>query len=250
VPVEDSGALPLSEALAPSSFAEEGHSAIFAVIAGAAEEARTLSFEALLGALDDQRLKRLASDLRLLGDELMISAAAQAGASAESSGEPGRLAEELRSSWIDLENLERRQRFRAESLRGGSAMTAAETDLASDRSSPLADPSVRSIHTDPSLKSIGGASTDIVHESQDGSSDGSSDQPSAQSIRAARPSTHGSMQENAHAAGSGAGRNLDPEAAAERLKRLRERGHDATAARALFRRGPGAAAEPGRSNNT
>jgi hypothetical protein len=241
VPVEDSGTLPLSEAIAPSAFAEQGHSAIFAVIAAAAEEARVLSFEALLSALDDQGLKRLASDLRLLGDELLIASATQAGSSA-GSGEPGRLAEELRSSWVDLENLERRQRFRAESVRGGAAMN----DFGFDRSSPVPDSSVRNSLTDSPSSSLGGSPVAEEAES-DRATTGSG--MSAQASHAERASAHGSMQEKAPAAGSGAGRSLDPEAATERLKRLRERGHDATAARALFRRGPGAAAEPGRSNN-
>lgn len=240
VPVEDSGTLPLSEALAPSAFEEAAHSAIFAVIAAAAEEARVLSFEALLGALDDQRLKRLASDLRLLGDELLIASASQAGGTAGSgaaSGDQDRLAEELRSSWIDLENLERRRRFRAESVRGGAVVS----DFGSDRSSPVSDSSVRNLPIDSPSSGVDGVSVAAFGESDAGLA--------AHATRSERASAHGSMQENAPAAGSGAGRSLDPEAAAERLKRLRERGHDATAARALFRRGPGAATEPGRSNN-
>ncbi len=244
VSVEDSGALPLSEALAPSAFAEEAHSAIFAVIAAAAEEARTLSFEALLGALDDQRLKRLASDLRLLGDELLVASAAQAGLSAQG-GDSDRLAEELRSSWIDLENLERRQRFRNGWSRGG----VESNDHGSSRIRPTLESSVQTASPDSSTMGVGATevAADLSRVGGGGwMTDGvRTDEASC----TGRASAHGSMQENTHAAGSGAGRNLDPEAAAERLKRLRERGHDATAVRALFRRGPGAAAEPGRSNN-
>lgn len=50
-------------------------------------------------------------------------------------------------------------------------------------------------------------------------------------------------------AGSGqAGAALDPQSALERLARLRERGHDATAVSNLFRRRPGAAPDTGRSS--
>ncbi len=237
VAVEDSGALPLSEVLAPSAFADESHSAIFAVIAAAAEEARVLSFEALLGALDDQRLKRLASDLRLLGDELLVASATQSGSASEGSA---LLEEELRSSWLDLENLERRQRFRAEALREGAAATSA----GSDSLNTVTPNPVPTASSGSSASSVGATSV-ASREPSPGFDAASADESSC----TGRASTHGSMQEHAPAAGSGAGRKLDPEAAAERLKRLRERGHDATAARALFRRGPGAAAEPGRSNN-
>ena len=114
-------------------------------------------------------------------------------------------------------------------------------DFAFDRSSPAPDSSVRNPLTDPPSSSLGGSPVAEEAESERGTT--------AHASHAERASAHGSMQENATALGSGAGRNLDPEAATERLKRLRERSHDVTAARALFRRGPGAATEPGRSNN-
>ncbi|MDI9403724.1 MAG: DNA primase [Limnohabitans sp.] len=171
VPVEGAGTLPISEAIAPNEFADPGHAAIFAAIRDAAEAARVLNFEGLIGEIADPAFKRLASDLYLFGTDILRSASG-VGASGQRSA-----TEEVLVSWSDLENLERRERFRSPQLdRRGSG-------------------------------GVGG---------MDGT-DGATD------------------------AGDGAhiertSRGIDATTAAARLARLRERGHDATAASALFHR--------------
>jgi DNA primase len=171
VPVEGAGTLPISEAIAPNEFADPGHAAIFAAIRDAAEAARVLNFEGLIGEIADPAFKRLASDLYLFGTDIMRSASG-VGASQQRSA-----TEEVLVSWSDLENLERRERFR----------------------SPQAD----------RTGSVGVGGTD----GNDGATDAG---------------------DGAHAARTS--RGIDATTAAARLARLRERGHDATAASALFHR--------------
>ncbi|MFM7133053.1 MAG: DNA primase [Planctomycetota bacterium] len=154
VPVDGAGNLPLSEAIQPEEFADPAHSAIFAAISSAAESARVLNFDGLLGELADRTLKSLASDLYMFGADVLRDAAGQEGRTAT---------EEVVVSWRDLENLDRRERFR----------NSGERDEA------------------------------------------------------------------------GASRTLGTDGAVERLARLRERGHDAAAARGLFGRRSSAATERG-----
>ncbi len=181
VPVEGCGTLPLSEAVAPEEFVDEGHSAIFAVIREAAESARNLSFDTLLADIDSPVFKSLASDLHLLGTELLRAS------SASSVGETRTTADEVVDGWRDLENLERRRRFKDEDgARAGST-------------------------------------------NQDGLADGQEQTESA-------------------SAQTRTGR-FDPTSAEERLKRLRERGPDATAPTNFFRRLSSRSAEPGRSSH-
>ena len=108
VRVEDCGMLPLSEAIAPNEFADPRHSAIFAVIRDAAEGGTSLRFASLLGELADPALKALASDLYTFGTELLQAAQSQAALA----GQRRTASEEVVVSWQDLENLERRVRFR------------------------------------------------------------------------------------------------------------------------------------------
>jgi hypothetical protein len=109
VNVEGCGALPISEAMDPSEFADPRFSAIFAVIREAAESARPLPFVALLSELADSSLKALASDLYNLGEDLLEAAQTQASVI----GQRRTASEEVVVSWHDLENLERRARFRS-----------------------------------------------------------------------------------------------------------------------------------------
>lgn len=108
VSVEGCGMLPLSEAIAPAEFADPQHSAIFAVIRDAAEGARALRFASLLSELADSSSKSLASDLYTFGEQLLQAAQAQAALA----GQRRTASEEVVVSWNDLENLERRARFR------------------------------------------------------------------------------------------------------------------------------------------
>ena len=137
VPISGAGTLPLSEAIAPEEFTDQGHSAIFAAIRNAAEEARVLNFDGLLGELADPLLKKLASDLYLFGMEVFRNASALSGGSGQvnvghiggrHSGESAQgntnsfgdrtVSDEVVVSWCDLENLERRERFRNSGERG------------------------------------------------------------------------------------------------------------------------------------
>ena len=129
VSVEGCGTLPLSEAIAPSEFADHGHSAIFAVIRDAAEEGRAIRFATLLSDLADATLKRLASDLYTFGEDLLQAAQSQAAMA----GTRRSAAEEVVVSWNDLENLERRARLRNSSDRsnGGHAGEERESSLRS-----------------------------------------------------------------------------------------------------------------------
>lgn len=108
VPVAGAGTLPLSEAIAPEEFADSSHAAIFAAIRDAAEAARALTFDGLLGELADTAAKSLASDLYMFGTEVLRSVSAQGGATGQSRS----ASEEVVVSWRDLEELERRARYR------------------------------------------------------------------------------------------------------------------------------------------
>ena len=182
VSVEGCGNLPISEAIAPAEFADQGHSAIFAAIRDAAEEGRTLRFAALLGELAEPALKRLASDLYTFGEELLSASSTR-----DATGGHRTAAEEVVVSWQDLENLERLARFR--------------------------NPDQRHQATD--------ARSDAGERADGGERD----------------------------AGSSPQRDAVVGKALERLARARERGHDATAASALFGRRSSPASEAGRSSN-
>lgn len=117
VPVADCGSLPLSEAIAPEEFSDTRMSAIFAVIRDAAESGRTLRFASLLGELADSSAKSLASDLYTLGADLLHAAESQAAMA----GQRRTASEEVVVSWHDLENLERRVRFRNSSAQSAGA---------------------------------------------------------------------------------------------------------------------------------
>ncbi|MFM1823615.1 MAG: primase [Planctomycetota bacterium] len=186
VPVEGCGTLPLSEALSPAELADRGHSAIFAAIRDAAEAARNLSFDALLADIDSPPFKSLASDLYLFGTELLRAAAQSSVGGARTP------AEEILDSWRDLEDLERRQRFRTSAPRAASPNASSSEDPH--------DPT----RTANARVGIG--------------------------VESSPPAAN------------------DAASAQERLARLRERGHDATAVTSLFRRRPTPTAEPGRSS--
>jgi DNA primase len=189
VPVEGAGTLPLSEAIAPSEFADPAHAAIFAALRDAAESARVLTFDGLLGELPHGTLKSLASDLYMFGTEVMRSVAAQGGAT----GQARSASEEVVVSWRDLEEFERRARFQV-----GSRYAGQVGERATDASS----------------------GNEYTNE----------------------PAQIGSGDLGARSEGP-----LDPGSAVERLARLRERGHDATAFRELFRRRQSPGSESGRS---
>ena len=124
VSVEGCGQLPLSEAIAPNEFADQGHSAIFAAIRDAAEEGRAIRFATLLSELADAALKRLASDLYTFGEDLLQAAQSQAAMA----GGRRSAAEEVVVSWSDLENLERRARLRSAAHRTSSDRAGEESD--------------------------------------------------------------------------------------------------------------------------
>lgn len=138
VVVEGCGALPLSEAIAPSEFADPRHSAIFAVIRDAAEDGKSLRFASLLGELADSSLKSLASDLYAFGDQVLQAAQSQ-GALA---GQRRTATEEVVVSWHDLENLERRVRFRDLGLKDPVSQDIGEP-AAAEGSAPSSDGSGR-----------------------------------------------------------------------------------------------------------
>jgi DNA primase len=108
VNLEGCGALPLAEAMAPEEFADSGHSAIFAAMREAVEDGKSIRFATLLAELADSSLKSLASDLYAFGDELLQAAQSQSALA----GQRRTLSEEVVVSWQDLENLERRVRFK------------------------------------------------------------------------------------------------------------------------------------------
>jgi hypothetical protein len=94
--------------MAPDEFADPRHSAIFAAIRNAAEDGKSIRFATLLAELADSSLKSLASDLYAFGDQLLQSAQSQSALA----GQRRTLSEEVVVSWQDLENLERRVRFK------------------------------------------------------------------------------------------------------------------------------------------
>lgn len=108
VTVEGCGALPLSEAIDPAEFSDQRLSAIFAVIRDAAESNKPLRFASLLGELAEPTAKSLASELYTFGEDLLHAAQSQAAMA----GQRRTASEEVVVSWHDLENLERRVRFR------------------------------------------------------------------------------------------------------------------------------------------
>jgi len=197
VSVEGCGNLPISEAIAPSEFADQGHSAIFAAIRDAAEEGRTLRFAALLSELAQPAQKRLASELYTFGEQLLSASSTR-----DATGGHRTAAEEVVVSWQDLENLERLARFRNPDHRASPQDRVADTDARGDGEERGAGSSPR-----------GDASVDSNSDSQ-------------ASVSQASVSK-----------------------ALERLARARERGHDATAASALFGRRSSPASEAGRSSN-
>ncbi len=179
VSVDDCGNLPISEAMAPSEFADQGHSAIFAAIRDAADSGRAIRFDGLLSELADAPLKRLASDLYSFGAELLEAAESHSA----QLGQRRTPTEEVVVSWRDLENLERRARRRSSGER-----TDEPRDTASGTTSQSLDPNKSAAKT-------------------------------------------------------------AEQSAVERLARARERGHDATAASALFSRRASSANGVGRSSN-
>ena len=202
VSVEGCGNLPISEAIAPSEFADQGHSAIFAAIRDAAEEGRTLRFAALLSELAQPAQKRLASELYTFGEQLLSASSTR-----DATGGHRTAAEEVVVSWQDLENLERLARFRNPDHRASPQDRVADTDARGDGEERGAGSSPR-----------GDASVDSNSDSQASVSQASVSQASVSK-------------------------------ALERLARARERGHDATAASALFGRRSSPASEAGRSSN-
>jgi DNA primase len=149
VSVQGCGMLPLSEAIAPTEFADQGHSAIFAAIRDAAEEGRAIRFATLLGELADAALKRLASDLYTFGEDLLQAAQSQA-AMAGSRRTP---AEEVVVSWNDLENLERRSRLRSSSELSNSEGSGEDRDVPSRVSTEGSTPSAGSDERSASQRS-------------------------------------------------------------------------------------------------
>jgi len=215
VEVSGAGSLPLSEALSPDEFLDPTHSAIFAAIRDAAEDGRALSFDALLGELVDADAKRLGSDLYILGTELLRAASIQAGVG----GEGRSVAEELVVSWNDLESLARRERFRTNASLGTRVDRSDERFSQDSEVSEQPDQATRQTASEQSGKARSDAS------------------PLEEGTKILDPRNLDP-------------RNLDPSGAVERLARLRERGHDATAVSALFRgRGKSPAEDPGRSSN-
>jgi DNA primase len=209
VPVSGAGTLPLSEAIGPEEFADPSHAAIFAAIRNASEDARALNFDGLLGELADPVLKRLASDLYLFGTEVLRAASSAALGTSRSA------ADELVVSWCDLENLERRERFRETGdanpvATGGDAVGSVETD---------------------------GAKADGAKADGAKADGAKADGAKADGI--------GSTEHRLPANGA---QRTDAERATERLNRLRERGHDATAVSTFFRRRTASAQDPGRSS--
>jgi len=217
VDVLGAGKFPISEAIAPEEFVEPGHSAIFAAIRDAAEEGRALSFDALLGEIADPSLKRLASDLYMFGTEVLRAASVQAGVG----GEGRSVAEEVLVSWNDLESLARRERFRTD-VELGSPAGRARLDESGQSVSEESETPNPEHHPAPDRLAQPPSATDGAREAP-GTTDGTSAvDPDNQELRGA----------------------------VERLARLRERGHDATAVSALFRRrAKGPEADSGRSNN-
>jgi DNA primase len=218
VPVADAGHLPLSEAIAPEEFADAGHAAIFAVMRNAAEDARVLNFDGLIGELADGAAKRLASDLYLFGTEVLRAATTTAVA-----GGARTAADELVVSWCDLENLERRERFRngiSQNTAGQKSLSPADSSQSEEIHAGSSHPAERREQTVDRIPPSGGirASEDL-------------DSFRGDSLR-----------------GDGAHRTLDPETAAARLAQLRERGHDATAASTFFQRRSTPAKDSGRSS--
>ena len=139
VMVEGCGTLPLSEAIAPSEFSDQGLSAIFAVIRDAAESGRPIRFASLLGELAEPAAKSLASDLYTLGENLLSAAQSQAAMT----GQRRTASEEVVVSWRDLENLERRDRFRSASDQREEA-----------RASTPRDPSSKSLHPSDAVERL------------------------------------------------------------------------------------------------
>ena len=217
VDVLGAGKLPLSEAIAPEEFVEPGHSAIFAAIRDAAEGGRALSFDALLGEIADPSLKRLVSDLYMFGTEVLRAASVQTGVG----GEGRSVADEVLVSWNDLESLARRERFRTDVQMGGPAGRARLDESGQSVSEESETPNPEH-HAAPDRLAQPPSATDGARETP-GTTDGTAAvDPDNQELRGA----------------------------VERLARLRERGHDATAVSALFRRrAKGPEADSGRSNN-
>jgi hypothetical protein len=166
-----------------------------------------LNLDGLIGELADGAAKRLASDLYLFGTEVLRAATTTAVA-----GGARTAADELVVSWCDLENLERRERFR----NGISQNTAGQKSL-----SPADSSQSEEIH----------AGNSHPAERREQTVDGNSPSENLESFR-----------------GDGAHRTLDPETAAARLAQLRERGHDATAASTFFQRRSTPAKDSGRSS--
>ena len=217
VPVSDAGHLPLSEAIAPEEFADAGHAAIFAAIRNAAEDARVLNFDGLIGELADGAAKRLASDLYLFGTEVLRAATTTAVA-----GGARTAADELVVSWCDLENLERRERFRnGISQNNSSQSNSGHSNLRPNSLKRSENSQSEGIH----------AGSSHPAERREHTVDGNSPSEDLDSLR-----------------GDGAHRTLDPETAAARLAQLRERGHDATAASTFFQRRSTPAKDSGRSS--
>lgn len=245
VDVVGAGSLPLSEALAPEEFIDPAHSAMFAVIRDAAEAGRTLFFDALLGEIADPAIKRLASDLYILGQEVLRAAAIQAGLG----GQERSVAEELIVSWNDLESLTRREKFRAVEKpgRSGDSFEEPHTRPASVAREPAS-------HEDLARESLAPEALDRESFAE---GDQSHSQAPASTGKSARPSADQGARETVGASpkaidsdGSFGEESQELRDAVERLARLRERGHDVTAVSALFRRRPNAgASDPRRSNN-
>jgi len=95
------------------------------VIRDGAESGRPLRFASLLGELADPAAKRLASDLYTLGEDLLTAAQSQAAMA----GQRRTASEEVVVSWRDLENLERRDRFRNASDQRDEARDSTPRDL-------------------------------------------------------------------------------------------------------------------------
>ncbi|MFM1868999.1 MAG: primase, partial [Planctomycetota bacterium] len=213
VPVSDAGHLPLSEAISPQEFADAGHAAIFAAIRNAAEDARVLNFDGLIGELADGAAKRLASDLYLFGTEVLRAATTTAVA-----GGARTAADELVVSWCDLENLERRERFRngiSQNTTGQKSLSPADNSQSEEIHAGSSHPAERREQTVDRIPPSGG-----IRATED-----------LDSFR-----------------GDGLHRTLDLETAAARLAQLRERGHDATAASTFFQRRSTPAKDSGRSS--
>jgi hypothetical protein len=179
----------------------------------AAEDARVLNFDGLIGELADGAAKRLASDLYLFGTEVLRAATTTAVA-----GGARTAADELVVSWCDLENLERRERFRngiSQNTAGQKSLSPADSSQSEEIHAGSSHPAERREQTVDRIPPSGG-----IRTSED-----------LDSFR-----------------GDGAHRTLDPETAAARLAQLRERGHDATAASTFFQRRSTPAKDSGRSS--